>query len=76
MDQGFESRPVKKVAVGVVVLLDYDALAAGVESKDGRWSPIVEFAKALEQLPGVYEIVSMNNLTIEKTGQEFEAEEA
>lgn len=63
----------RKVIVSMVVALDYDEMEAGVKKE--RWSPGVELAKKVEELPWVYEVISVENLTFTKTGMEFEDEE-
>lgn len=64
--------PVKKVAVSMTVLLDYDELSNGIKTGNGRWSPILDFATEVQKLNGVYEIVSIKNLTLITTGREYE----
>jgi len=67
-------KPIKKVMLTAIVVVDYDELGELSTSTTGRWSPVLEFAKQLEKVKGLYEIVEISNLTVSRTGNEYEEE--
>lgn len=69
---GGTERPVKKVMISAVLVFDYEELDRLQKSGKGHWSPTVEAAKLLDNLPGLYEVVEVSNLTVSRTGQEYE----
>lgn len=73
------SAQVRKVAVGMTIMVDYDRFFDYLREKDpkfargnGCWSPALELGKMLSEIPGIHDVVSVTNLTMQNTGKDFE----
>jgi hypothetical protein len=69
---------VRKVAVSLTVIVDYDELwiGSGVNKAEPKsWSPAIELARMVSTIQGVHEVVSVNNLTVQNTGKDYEIDD-
>jgi len=68
---------IRRVAVTVTVMLDYDEFyeaCGAIKTNPKPWSPAIEFGRAIAAIEGVYDVVSVTNLTMQNTGKDFEEE--
>ena len=68
---------IRRVAVTVTVMLDYDEFyeaCGAIKTNPKPWSPAIEFGRAIASIGGVYDVVSVTNLTMQNTGKDFEEE--
>lgn len=65
----------RKVVVALTLVMDYDVLFGAITAagwKGDRWSPALEVAKLVDKLPGIHDVISVTNLTMQNTGKDWE----
>lgn len=70
---------VRKVAVAMTVMVDYDKFYDYLREQNpklakanGCWSAALELGRIVSEIPGIHDVVSVTNLTMQNTGKDFE----